>query len=134
MLRGAGWWAAELRETGEVVGTVGAFFREASPELEIGWSIYRRFWRRGFATEAAAAALAFAVERHSAEWVIAHISAENLASVRVAEHLGMRYERDVDFFGMTIGRFVIDGHTATARSATGEDGPRVLGKPVPPGE
>ena len=36
LLQGAGWWAVELRETGEHVGNVGAFFREGWPEIEIG--------------------------------------------------------------------------------------------------
>jgi RimJ/RimL family protein N-acetyltransferase len=33
VLEGAGWWGVELVETGAMIGTVGAFFRETSPEL-----------------------------------------------------------------------------------------------------
>src|SRR5262245_50937526 len=39
LLHSAGWWAVELRETAEVVATVGAFFRETSAELEVGWRV-----------------------------------------------------------------------------------------------
>jgi RimJ/RimL family protein N-acetyltransferase len=35
LLQGAGWWAIELRESGKLVGNVGAFFRETRPEIEI---------------------------------------------------------------------------------------------------
>src|SRR4051794_31882456 len=49
IINGRGWWALELRDTGEVVGNVGAFIRETSPELELGWAVYRRFWGRGYA-------------------------------------------------------------------------------------
>jgi RimJ/RimL family protein N-acetyltransferase len=109
MLQGAGWWAVELKEAGQVVGVVGAFFRESAPEdLELGWSIYRSFWRRGFATEAAAVALASAIETHRTGRVIAHISAANLASVGVSRRLGMRYEQDVGLFGAPVGRYALE--------------------------
>lgn len=108
VLQGAGWWAIESRETGQVVGDVGAFVRETSPDFELGWTLYRRFWGQGFALEAAKAALAFAFENHHAKRVIAHIAAANAASVSVSRRLGMKYEADVDFFGEPIGRYAIE--------------------------
>ncbi len=108
VLNGAGWWALEVRETGKVVGEVGAFVRETCPDFEIGWNLYRRFWGQGFAIEGARAALDFAIESHRATRVIAHIAAANTASVAVSTKLGMSYESDVDFFGETIGRYAIE--------------------------
>jgi RimJ/RimL family protein N-acetyltransferase len=105
MLHGAGWWAVELAETGEFVGSVGAFYRERPCDLELGWAMIRSFWRRGFATEAATAALWFGTERLEARRVVAHIDEKNAPSVRVAEHLGMTYEGEVDFFGERCGRY-----------------------------
>jgi RimJ/RimL family protein N-acetyltransferase len=110
-LHGAGWWALEVRETGEVVGEVGVFVREAAPDFEIGWNLYRRFWRQGFAIEAARAALDFAFEGHRAKRVIAHIESANRASVAISEKLGMTYESEVDFFGETLGRYAIERGT-----------------------
>jgi RimJ/RimL family protein N-acetyltransferase len=108
LLNGGGWWAVEQREGGAVVGTVGAFFRETAEALvELGWSLYPRYWGQGFATEAAAAALQFAIDTHDARRVVAHIAAENLASIAVSKHLGMKYDTDVDFYGQPIGRYVI---------------------------
>lgn len=109
MLDGAGWWAVEWRDRGEVVGTVGAFFRETAPEaLELGWSVYRPFWGQGFATEAARAALELALTAHARRRAIAHIDATNVASVRVAERLGMRYETDVELYGALCRRYAIE--------------------------
>lgn len=108
VLDGAGWWALEDRQTGEVVGEVGAFVRETSPDFEIGWNVYRRFWRQGFAFEGARAALDFTFEFHGAKRVIAHIAASNAASVAVGQKLGLKYEMDVDFFGEPIGRYAIE--------------------------
>ncbi len=103
-----GWWALELRETGEVVGEVGAFLRETSPDFEIGWNLYRRFWGQGFAIEGARAALAYTFEGHRAKRAIAHIASANRASIAVSEKLGMAFEAEVDFFGQPIGRYAIE--------------------------
>jgi RimJ/RimL family protein N-acetyltransferase len=108
MLNGAGWWGVELQGTGKLVGTVGAFFRETSPELELGWTVYRRFWRQGFASEAAAAALAYALEAHRRRRAIAHISSTNAASIGVSEKIGMRYEADVDLYTETVARYAVE--------------------------
>jgi RimJ/RimL family protein N-acetyltransferase len=107
MLYGAGWWAIEHRATGNVVGTVGAFFRESHQDLELGWSLYRAFWQQGFATEAARAALDFALVKHGRTRAIALIDSANTASIRVSERIGMGYERDVDFFGTQTGCYAI---------------------------
>lgn len=107
MLQGAGWWAVELVETGELVGTTGAFYRERPCDLELGWTTIRSFWRRGIASEAAAAALWWGTERLGARRVIAHIDPKNVASARVAERLGMRDEGEVDFFGEPTHRYAL---------------------------
>ena len=114
VIDGAGWWVVELLATREPVGMVGAFHREGAAgqvdkgELELGWTVFRRHWGRGFATEAAAAALDFGLHVLGAERAIAHIDADNAASIRVSEHLGMRYEAEVDFYGVRLGRYAID--------------------------
>lgn len=108
VLNGAGWWGVALRETGELVGTVGAFFREAPwTDLELGWTIFRRHWRRGYASEAAQAALDYGFERHAVPRAIAHIDPRNTASIRVSERIGMAYEGEVDFYGERTGRYVV---------------------------
>ena len=108
VLTGGGWWAVEMRETGHLVGTVGAFFRESAPDdVELGWTVLRSHWRQGIATEAARAAVTYAFEKHAVDQVLAHIDARNLPSVRVSAHLGMHYEGDVDFYGEQTGRYVL---------------------------
>jgi RimJ/RimL family protein N-acetyltransferase len=108
-LDGIGWWAVDLADTNAFVGTCGVFHREAHPDrdttaedLEIGWSVLPSFRRQGFATEAAAAALAYGFETYRAPRVIAHIDTDNHASIRVSESIGMRYERDVSFYDLEL--------------------------------
>jgi RimJ/RimL family protein N-acetyltransferase len=112
-LTGAGWWAIEARATGETIGIVGAFFRETTlgqPDapLELGWSVYRPFWRQGFAREAALAALESGFARHPVPRAIAHIHPKNVASIRVSEAIGMRFDGAVDFYGEESTRYAVE--------------------------
>lgn len=106
LLDGAGWWAVEEKETGRLVGTVGAFFRDDATGMELGWNTYRAFWGQGFAQEAAAAAMHHALETRREPMVRALISAANLSSLRVAARLGMRYEEDMEIYGKAAGIYV----------------------------
>jgi RimJ/RimL family protein N-acetyltransferase len=94
-LRGYGKWAVVERGTGRLIGRVGLWNPEGWPGLEVGWLLARDSWGRGFATEAAEAALRFAFDRLDAEHVLSVIHPENAASIRVAERLGERYERSL---------------------------------------
>jgi RimJ/RimL family protein N-acetyltransferase len=105
LLQGAGWWTVELRDTGEPVGTVGGFFREGWPEMEIGWNTFRAQWGRGYATEAATEVVRYALDVRKERRVIALIDPANAMSLRVAAHLGMKHEAVVELFGKPVGRF-----------------------------
>jgi RimJ/RimL family protein N-acetyltransferase len=105
LLQGAGWWTVELGETGAPVGTVGAFFREGWPEIEIGWNTFRAHWGRGYATEAATEVVRYALDVRKERRVIALIDPANAMSLRVAAHLGMKHEAVVELFGKPVGRF-----------------------------
>ena len=102
LLDGAGWWAVENRQTGQLVGSVGAFFREESTVIEMGWNTYRAFWGQGVANEAAAAVLNYVFEIRREPKVRALITAANESSRRVAERLGMAYEMETELHGRAI--------------------------------
>lgn len=116
LLHGAGWWAVEVRQTGQLVGNVGVFFRESSTVMEIGWNTYRAFWRQGFAIEAAAAALKHAFEVRRAPKVRALIAPGNDASIRVARRLGLTYETEAELFGKAIGSYTREREDCQATS------------------
>jgi RimJ/RimL family protein N-acetyltransferase len=75
--------------------------RCAAGDTEIGFRLARPFWGRGFATEAARAVRDHAFDTLALPRLIAIIDPGNLASIRVAEKIGMRYEKDVSFEGYT---------------------------------
>lgn len=103
LIHGAGWWAVEEKETGRLVGTVGAFFREESTVMELGWNTYRAFWGQGFANEAAAAVLNHAFEIRREPKVRALITPANESSLRVAKRLGLAYEAETEIYGKAVG-------------------------------
>ncbi len=70
------------------------FLPEILPATELGWRVRRDRWGRGYAPEAARAALGFAFGELGLDRVVSCIHSENTASIRVAEKLGMTLERE----------------------------------------
>lgn len=105
LIHGAGWWAVEDKETGQLVGNVGAFFREESTVMELGWNTYRAFWGRGYANEAAAAVLQHALEIRREPKVRALITSANESSLRVARRLGFTHEAVTEICGKAVGMY-----------------------------
>lgn len=91
-LLGYGQWTVIEKATGEVIGRVGLWNPEGWPGIELGWIIRRSRWRQGFATEAAQASLQWAWDNVDTNHIISIIPPESLASVRVAEKIGERFE------------------------------------------
>jgi RimJ/RimL family protein N-acetyltransferase len=108
MIKGAGWWGLELEETGAIIGNIGAFFREGWPEIEMGWNVFRPYWRQGIATEAATEVLRYLFEVRKEPRVTALVDPKNTASIQVTAHLGMTFVGDADFYGKPVGRYARD--------------------------
>jgi len=98
---GYGYWLALDRATGEPVGQAGLLVSqvEGRRETALGYIIHRPFWRRGYATEAAAACRDYAFEHAGKERVIALVRPENVPSQGVALKIGMRQEGRATYEG-----------------------------------
>lgn len=101
--RGFGLWAVERRDSAMFIGYVGFLQPEWSasftPCIEIGWRLTSSAWGQGFATEAAATALAWArdhVDFPRGE-VVSFTTVANSRSRRVMEKLGMVHDVSADF-------------------------------------
>ncbi len=91
-MRGYGHWAVEEKATGRMIGRIGFLNPEGWPAFEIGWTLARHAWGRGYAIEGAKAALRYAFEHLDKRHVISLIHPENVRSMRVAERLGEKLE------------------------------------------
>jgi RimJ/RimL family protein N-acetyltransferase len=101
--RGYGLLAAELRETGELVGRIGFLGTEVDPsaDAELHYHLAPEAWGSGLATEAARAVLDWAFETGRLGRVVAVIHPENHASRRVAEKCGLRYWKEIQLADST---------------------------------
>ncbi|KDP87086.1 GCN5 family acetyltransferase [Cupriavidus sp. SK-3] len=91
--RGWGFWAVERKEDGAFIGFVGLHEPAAtlpfSPCVEIGWRLSRAHWGRGYAAEAARAALQFGFGRLALAEIVSFTALPNVRSRAVMERLGM---------------------------------------------
>jgi RimJ/RimL family protein N-acetyltransferase len=108
LIQGAGWWAVQEKQTEQLVGHIGGFFREDSTVLELGWNTYRAFWGQGFAKEGAAAVLNHAFEVRGEPKVRALIASANESSLRVAKSLGLVYEAEAEIYGKAVGVYTLE--------------------------
>jgi RimJ/RimL family protein N-acetyltransferase len=88
LIQGFGYFSVIEKATGEWVGRVGPWFPDGWPDREVGWGILRSRTGRGYAAEAATAALDYAFDALGWERVIHVIHPENTPSQGVARSLG----------------------------------------------
>jgi RimJ/RimL family protein N-acetyltransferase len=99
---GFGMWAVVEKPGRTVLGYCGLSRfpgRCASGETELGYRLARAHWGRGFATEAARAVRDYAFGTSRLPRLIALIDPENAPAIRVAEKIGLRYDRDAMLAG-----------------------------------
>jgi [ribosomal protein S5]-alanine N-acetyltransferase len=84
--------AVTILQGGELCGSVGLTLTPTHERAELGYWIGVPYWGRGFATEAASAVIMFGFETLKLHRIYAHHFAENHASRRVLEKIGMRHE------------------------------------------
>ncbi len=98
-------FSLERQEDGRIVGRAGFLrwdpetWEIGGTETELGWLLAREHWGRGYATEAALALRDWAFQDRGLTRLISLIQHENLRSIRVAERIDGRYERDVEVRG-----------------------------------
>ena len=98
-LRGYGQWVVTLKDSGEAIGRSGLYNPEGWPALEVGYVIAPEHQGRGYATEAAGAALRHARDVVRADRVISLVHPANVRSQRVAAKLGGVRQPDIRLSG-----------------------------------
>jgi RimJ/RimL family protein N-acetyltransferase len=93
-----GLWATIHKETGKFIGRCGLlpWTIEGQDEVEIAYMLDKAFWKQGLATEAALGILRYGFGQLKLSRLICLIDPGNVPSQRVAERIGMTFERKVD--------------------------------------
>ena len=97
-------WAVEEKATGRFVGRIGCMRAYEWPlsdrPIEVGWTLARDVWNRGYATEGAVASLAWAWDNVPDDEIISFTRVTNVASRRVMEKIGLTERGLTDYKGI----------------------------------
>ncbi|HEV2695635.1 MAG TPA: GNAT family N-acetyltransferase [Verrucomicrobiae bacterium] len=101
---GLGQWAVVRKSDGICVGECGICVQEVEgkKEFEISYRMRRDCWGIGLATEAAQACRDHGFKNVGLRRLISIIEAENAASIRVAEKMGMTLEKRASFHNISV--------------------------------
>jgi [ribosomal protein S5]-alanine N-acetyltransferase len=94
-------WAVELEAEREVIGATGLQHLGDGEEIEVGYRFLREHWGRGYATEAARAAIRFGFDELGLDRIVAVTLPTNQASRRVMEKCGMSFVGVAHVYGRT---------------------------------
>jgi len=105
LLLGYGYWLAERRVDGAVIGQIGLadFKRDMEPSIEglpeLGYIFAAHAHGQGYASEAAAAVLAWADQQLAPDQIVAIIDHHNAPSIRLAERHGFTEREEATYKG-----------------------------------
>lgn len=83
-------WAVLEKTSGKIIGSCGFACPHGTVEIELGYLFAKKYWRNGFATEAAKNCLNYGFDELEFEEVIAITDLENVASQKVLEKIGFK--------------------------------------------
>lgn len=121
---GFGIWAIIHKQQDELIGFCGFRFLDDTPEIEIIFGISPTYWRMGLTKEAIKAAIRYGFEEHDFKCIVGLANIENIASWRVMEKAGMKYEKrtlynnqDVVFYSLSRSAWQADNSLYVLRKA-----------------
>jgi RimJ/RimL family protein N-acetyltransferase len=97
---GFGSCALVLKETGEFIGASGLQPLEDTGEIEVGYSLIKKYWGQGIGYETARGWLDYGFNQVGLERIVAVAEPENTGSWRIMEKCGMRYEKTETHYGI----------------------------------
>ncbi len=99
--RGWSLWAVEIVDEARFAGFVGLaaadFEAPFTPAVEVGWRLAADCWNRGYASEAARAALEFGFDVVGLDEIVSFTAVVNERSQRVMQKIGMTRDPTDDF-------------------------------------
>lgn len=94
---GFGRWGVIRKSDGAFLGWCGLKYTVELDEFDVGYRFFKRFWNFGYATEAARACLEVGFTRYDMPVIVGRAMAENQASIRVLEKIGLTFQKVYQF-------------------------------------
>ncbi len=105
---GHGRWAVVYKPDDRVIGFNGLKYLDDLEEVDLGYRLRSDYWGRGIATESSLAIVRYGFETLGLRRIVGLVFPRNLASVRVLEKVGMRYDGLIEYFGERVQRWVVE--------------------------
>ncbi|MFN6569847.1 GNAT family N-acetyltransferase [Dendronalium sp. ChiSLP03b] len=97
-----GMWAVIHKDSDKMIGRCGLGFLENTPEVELGYVFDKSYWQMGLATEASIATLKYGFLEVKLDRIVAIAHPQNVASVRVIQKVGMKYQKNARFYNSDV--------------------------------
>jgi len=94
---GYGLYKVSVKETGQAVGMSGLVKRDFYQHPDVGFAFLPQYRSRGYAYESTLAVMNYARQELGLDRIIAVTTAENKASIRLLEKIGLRFETTVQW-------------------------------------
>lgn len=92
-------WVVREKETQEFIGLMTLDLHHEGVDQELSYQFLPEWWGQGYATEAAAVIIDYALKELQLPALVAETQSANTPSCRLLEKLGMKLERKVSRFG-----------------------------------
>jgi ribosomal-protein-alanine N-acetyltransferase len=89
---GFGLWLTELKDGLVPIGMCGLIKRESLEDVDIGYALLPEFWSKGYAFEAACAAMEYGKRVLKLERIVAIVTPDNERSIKLLERIGLKFE------------------------------------------
>ena len=105
---GFGLWAMIEKQQGQLIGHCGLQWLQNTPEIELAYAIAPEYWNQGLTTEAARASVRFGFETLQLQRLVAIALTTNLASQRVMQKAGLKYEKQAHYYNLEVAYYSIN--------------------------
>jgi [ribosomal protein S5]-alanine N-acetyltransferase len=100
-------WAVVLRESDTLIGLCGLRYLPRTDEYDLGYRFLQSHWGRGYATECARAVLEYGRAQLPGARIVGKAFLQNMASIRVLEKIGMRFEGNEPYQDGTVAVYAL---------------------------
>lgn len=101
-------WAIIRKDDGALLGKCGLSHLPDDSDIEISYILDEKYWGQGYATEISKAVLDYGFSKLSLKRIVALTYPQNSPSIKVLEKIGLKYEREADYWGVKFLFFSIE--------------------------
>ncbi len=96
---GYGRWTIRRKSDNVYLGFCGLKYHSDMQEVDLGYRLDRKYWGKGYATEAARVCLDYGFKILKIDRIIGRSEIKNKASIHILEKIGMQFLKEFDFDG-----------------------------------